>query len=303
MLIALLAALASSPPTSRSVMSDLERLDRTLTAAEAYAAESELRRQQLDDELATLQGSIAATRVRQGESFERFRRRVQALNRMPSGARFVLLGSAASLADYLQSARVLRWVARHDVELQHTYVSESTRLRTLQGALQRRRTQLEASEREAREQRDEIASRRQERLELLQAVASQRDLAERAANERSVARRELAEMVKRLTPAGTSAVRFANNRGRLPWPVAGTLRRKFGETIESDFGTMTAANGIDIDAAAGSSVQAIADGDVVYADWLRGYGLLVIVDHGEGYHAVMAHLAKSLVAVGDHVSQ
>lgn len=299
----LLVALGAPEPTSRSLLSELERLDRALVTAEQRTIESELRRQQLDDELAATESRIASTAVRQREAFSRYRRRVQALHRMPSGARLILLGASESLGDYLQTSRMLRWVARHDRVLQQSYVADSTRLRALQATLERHKRELATIERRAREQRDEIAARRQERLTLLQSVSTQRELAQRAVGERSEARRELAQMVKRLAPAGPEAVLFSRNRGRLPWPVAGDILRRFGDAVDSEFGTKTPANGVALRAAPGSVVQAVASGEVVYADWLRGYGLLVIVDHGEGYHTVMAHLAKALVTVGIHLEQ
>ncbi|MBS0486646.1 MAG: peptidoglycan DD-metalloendopeptidase family protein, partial [Proteobacteria bacterium] len=72
---------------------------------------------------------------------------------------------------------------------------------------------------------------------------------------------------------------FASQRGQLPWPLRGRVVEKFG----GGNGTDRANQGLLIAASAGATVRAVAHGRVVFADWLRGYGLLLIIDHGDGY--------------------
>lgn len=116
------------------------------------------------------------------------------------------------------------------------------------------------------------------------------------------------EAVGRLPPGAAARVQvsgmdrgFVPNKHRLPWPATGPVRVAYGQRIELAFGTVTSHNGWDIAAAAGAPVQAVAAGQVVYAGWLRGYGQLVIIDHGDGYHSVAAHLASVDTQVGESV--
>ncbi|MBT2370761.1 murein hydrolase activator EnvC family protein [Pseudomonas fluorescens] len=92
---------------------------------------------------------------------------------------------------------------------------------------------------------------------------------------------------------------FASSRGKLPWPVDGRLLARFGETRGDD--TRTKWDGVMISAAAGSQVHAVHGGRVVFADWLRGAGLLVILDHGNGYLSLYGHNQTLLKAAGDVV--
>lgn len=82
---------------------------------------------------------------------------------------------------------------------------------------------------------------------------------------------------------------FASLRGRLPWPATGTVSRGPGA-------------GLRIAATAGSPVRAVGHGRVAYADWMRGYGLLVIVDHGGGFMSLYANQRALLRQVGDWVA-
>lgn len=92
---------------------------------------------------------------------------------------------------------------------------------------------------------------------------------------------------------------FSQRKGRLPWPAQGSLRHRFG-SAQLD-GQIT-RNGIVISAAEGEPVFAVHHGRVVFSDYLRGHGLLLIVDHGEGYMSLYAHNQSLYKETGEWVS-
>jgi len=92
---------------------------------------------------------------------------------------------------------------------------------------------------------------------------------------------------------------FEQARGKLPWPVDGRLLARFGETRGDD--ARTKWDGVMISAPAGSQVHAVHGGRVVFADWLRGAGLLVILDHGNGFLSLYGHNQSLLKDAGDVV--
>ncbi|KAB0482558.1 Septal ring factor EnvC, activator of murein hydrolases AmiA and AmiB [Pseudomonas reinekei] len=92
---------------------------------------------------------------------------------------------------------------------------------------------------------------------------------------------------------------FASTRGKLPWPVDGRLVARFGESRGDD--ARTKWDGVMIGASAGSTVHAVHGGRVVFADWLRGAGLLVILDHGNGFLSLYGHNQTLLKSAGDVV--
>ncbi|HMM65856.1 MAG TPA: peptidoglycan DD-metalloendopeptidase family protein [Dokdonella sp.] len=91
---------------------------------------------------------------------------------------------------------------------------------------------------------------------------------------------------------------FASLRGRLIMPVSGKVSTRFGGTDESG----RRLSGVLISAASGSEVHAIARGRVAYADWLKGYGMLLILDHGDGYMSLYGYNDSLRKEVGDWVS-
>jgi septal ring factor EnvC (AmiA/AmiB activator) len=87
-------------------------------------------------------------------------------------------------------------------------------------------------------------------------------------------------------------------KGKLRWPVAGKIVRHYGS---SQTAGKISSRGVQIASAAGADVHAIARGRVVFADWLRGFGLLLIIDHGGGYMSLYGHNSSLYKEVGESV--
>jgi septal ring factor EnvC (AmiA/AmiB activator) len=107
-------------------------------------------------------------------------------------------------------------------------------------------------------------------------------------------RRALADL-----PRGFDAEKpFPTQRGHLPWPASGSVKAAFG--ARRGVGELK-WNGILIAAPEGRAVHAVHRGRVAFADWLRGFGLLMIVDHGDGYMSLYGHNQHLLKEVGEWV--
>ena len=99
---------------------------------------------------------------------------------------------------------------------------------------------------------------------------------------------------------------FSKLRAKLPWPVRGNVSRQFGETVgNSDMRT----NGIRIRTEEQAPVTAVHYGRVVFANWLRGFGLMIIIDHGDGFMSLygnndsLNYSAGEWVRAGDTIAQ
>lgn len=153
----------------------------------------------------------------------------------------------------------------------------------------------------ARQAREAEEARRKALLAQQQAQQEE----ERRQREAAVAKNDPAPVAKPKPTPGISVSTgetfggaFASARGKLPWPVDGRLLARFGDTRGDE---RTRWDGVMISAAAGTSVRAVHGGRVVFADWLRGAGLLVILDHGNGYLSLYGHNQTLLKSAGDVV--
>lgn len=100
------------------------------------------------------------------------------------------------------------------------------------------------------------------------------------------------------TRAAISLPDFASLRGKLNWPVSGRLLNSFGSSRRGDD---LSWQGVRLAAQTGEDVQAVSPGQIVFADWFRNLGLLIIVDHGGGYMSLYGHNNELLKGAGDWV--
>ena len=151
---------------------------------------------------------------------------------------------------------------------------------------------------------EKLAAAQQERQALLVALkdkmtAEGREIERLAAQEKDLARL-IAELSTILSDYPiTSEEPFSDYRGRLTWPVAGTLLTDFGQPR---VGGHLKWNGVVLAAPRGREVRSVYHGRVVFADWLAGMGLLVIVDHGDGYMTLYGYNETILKNAGDWVA-
>lgn len=158
-------------------------------------------------------------------------------------------------------------------------------------AVATQQTRLES----ARREREQALTRLNARLnEQGQRISSLEADAERLDKLLQEMNRALADI-----PANPGGAPFGELAGKLPWPVQGRAKVNFG--ARRDGGLRW--NGVLLEAATGTPVRAVHTGRVVYADWLRGYGLMLIVDHGNGFLSLYGHNQSLLRAVGDWVAQ
>lgn len=126
-----------------------------------------------------------------------------------------------------------------------------------------------------------------------QSVASSKKPTEKQPDNQVVAKNET------LPDNDVDGIRFASLRGKLRLPVRGEVSNRFG-AVRADTGVSW--KGLFIKAKEGNEVKSIASGQVVFADWMRGFGNLIIVDHGSGYMSLYGNNQALLKNVGDNVS-
>ncbi|NWL48054.1 peptidase M23 [Pseudomonas hunanensis] len=170
-------------------------------------------------------------------------------------------------------------------------------LKTIEETLARQAREAEEARKKALLAQQEAEKRRQQ--EAL-AAATARDRAREPAEPvepPKKARTTLGPMVS--SDGANYGGAFSAARGKLPWPVNGRLLARFGDARGSD--ARAKWDGVMISANPGTQVRAVHGGRVVFADWLRGAGLLVILDHGNGYLSLYGHNQSLLKNAGDIV--
>lgn len=141
-----------------------------------------------------------------------------------------------------------------------------------------------------------------DRTKLLDELDQRRELAAQYVGELEQARTRLQATVDGLGGATSIDLPLAPFRGELPWPVTGTMLSRFGRATSS-FGTAIQRNGIEIATPLGTPVRAVHGGTVAFAAPFTGFGLLVILDHGDDAFTVYGHLSGTALRVGEAVAR
>jgi murein hydrolase activator len=174
-------------------------------------------------------------------------------------------------------------------ELDAALSGEEQKLAELEGEQKAEVARLE----QARAQRGAVlaslAAQTRSRAQSLERLRSQQDSLEKLL-------REIRRATERFPIDSKDA--FARLRGQLAWPVVGRLVARFGESRVGG----VKWDGVLLATERGAAVHAVYQGRIVYADWLSGLGLLVIVDHGDGYLSLYAHNERLLRTVGERVT-
>ena len=243
-----------------------------------------------------------------GERVRRTRlRRLAVLHRQGGVLRAGLALGARTRDDLRRRRMALATVLIHDRRLAEHHLNAAGSLASAkdQGAAVRRRLNALGDSLKALER--SLTQGVQRRRALIDAMGSDPRTARRAAHELGAGRRSLSAHVGRqeaAPPADASIphLPFALGKGQLEMPVRGKVVRGYGERRKGRWGPPLRNEGYDIGAVAGSEVRAVWSGEVSFADWLPGFGLVVVVNHGQGWHTVYGHLRAAAAVQGVRVA-
>jgi murein hydrolase activator len=303
-----------------SLLAELEGIDRMLATKRGALRQLDRRIGQVEEELEALEGrrgQVAEDLVGQQAALSA---RLDTLARLASApARPPWAVGPATPAEQ-RAIEDLARVARDDLARLVRFDATADHLTARQEARERARRELVELRRAVDAQRAQVAAQAERRRVLLEETREDRATHERLAGELTEATRRLEALVRslarrapppralaRATPAPLPrggpgpAVGLGRDRGQLPWPAEGRVVGDFGPQTHPRFGTETLRSGIDIEAPEGAPIRAVAAGGVAYRGWLKGYGNLLVLDHGDGYHTLYAHASQVLVDEGDQV--
>jgi septal ring factor EnvC (AmiA/AmiB activator) len=252
---------------------------------------------------------------------EHIKKRLAAYYRMGDLGVMNVAFSAGNLPDLLNFKEYFMALVHYDRQVVTNYRENIRQLITITAALEDEKTRLLEKIVSVKNQENHLATVRKDRMLLLAKVNTEKKLYQRAIDEMEEASSKLTETLaelreelvasrqsqkrfysspKKRRPASLNG--FSSMRGRLIPPVRGAVTTYFGKNSKSKFGITTYADGINIKTLSGSEIYAIYSGKVVYAGQLKGYGNLIIIDHGDQYYSLISRAAELYKKEGDIVS-
>ncbi len=242
-------------------------------------------------------------------------RRMAELYKLSCAGEMPVPVSADSAAVFSQQKSSLERILAHDENVLETLADNKEKLSRLTDSLNARKKEKSLLEAAYKGQLGEMAAEKEKRTKLLSEIRGKKSLTLASIDSLKQSARELdrkIESLKALKAARPktrvsekdeilSGGKFASYRGLLKMPVDGKIVSFFGRYKHPEFNVMNFRSGIDISAKRGDTVRAVCDGEVLYASWFKGYGNMIIIDHGNSYYTVYAHADNIYKKEGDRV--
>jgi murein hydrolase activator len=220
------------------------------------------------------------------------------------------LDSGLSLGVLPRRNHYLAATVSFDQELIQQLGDELGHQAKIRGELGQRKEELDGQRRALGQLRDSVRQEAEGKKRLLASLTQEKDSRVRALKELEQAALRLQKMMDEMSRRAVSkppdvlgSGGLEAMRGKLDWPVRGQIIGGFGKTKHREFSAEVFRNGIDIEAPMGEHIRAVEKGRVVFAERFTGYGRMIIVDHGERYFSVYAHLSEILKKDGSQVSR
>ncbi|WP_328754196.1 murein hydrolase activator EnvC family protein [Geomesophilobacter sediminis] len=243
--------------------------------------------------------------------------------------------SSESLPQMSENLRYMRSVVENDRKLFTQYRADLDQLKVLKASLEKDAQKKEGIRRNIEAKKREIEQEKSKKSTYLVKVRQDKQQYQASIKELQANARRLQTMVQKLeararrasvpkTPKGRLAKHtpqptrpglnepptvqvpdqgLGGQKGRLSLPVRGNVVDRFGRHKHPTFESFTVSNGISIAAPAGAPIHAIYDGEVIFANYFKGYGNMVIIDHGGGFFSLYAHAASIAKRVGAKVAK
>jgi septal ring factor EnvC (AmiA/AmiB activator) len=302
-------ALDSVAREETGILSELDRVEQQIQRLKR-------RTRQLDAALKTLNrqlDSAAAAsadlerRIRANESY--LSQRLVAWYKLNRVGQIHLLASADTIVAFLQRKHALERILVHDDQARRRLLDDQNELQQLQAALTARRGEKQDKVSEQQQKLGLLTQKVKKRAGLLAKVRARKDLQisrlkelQRSAEELD---RKFAAINRRQQPAAPGAIEiakpFSDVKGLLKMPVEGNIVNLFGPYRNTEFNVTNFRSGIDIKTDKGEPVRAVYTGNILYANWFKGYGNMMIIDHGANYYSVYAHVEEMFKSTGDRV--
>jgi septal ring factor EnvC (AmiA/AmiB activator) len=294
----------------RSILSELEKIDREIQAGSTELADHRRKLREAEAALAEIEQSNTVTAQELARLKQAYAARLRALYKMSrtGGYALAVLSSDSFTAAY-KRVRYLGIIAERDQRTIREYGAALELLASRERETRERSAEILSRRESVEKKRVSLESRRRKKAEILGSVkqektvyeATLKDLEESSTNLWAMIR--LAEQEKKASKKVVRETAGAADRNRLPWPVNGQVLTRFGSQKHPQFGTTVFRRGIDIAARIGDEVRAVEGGVVVKADWFKGYGRLVIIEHKDGMYTLYGNLSQVDVNNGDRVER
>ena len=284
------------------LLTKVNTLQQDESVAEQELTVLELQSEKIRENIDVLDEFMRDEQVKIDELSQKMSERLVDMYKYGETGRMRTLFASRSVFEAVEDAYLLKLMNERDEDILSQLQEKVQNMDLSRRTMDDHQARLKERSQAVQEQREKYNQTIKDTNRFITSLQRQKALAEKAAKEAEEAQKEAGAMIARLQRQRERAYIPATGKGsKFDWPLRGPMASPFGNRIHPILRRKILHAGIDIAAANGTAVKTAAPGEVIYNGWLRGYGRVVVVDHGRGFSTLYAHLSASLVKEGQVV--
>lgn len=289
----------------RSILTDIEETDQQLSLVEAELRKYRRKLKNTESEILKVETDISLIRSNIDRQREWIKRKLRALQKYGLTSDLVMfLSSTDDISQLMKRWKYLQQVSLYEHKMLTVYHENLNVLHEREEKLTVLKAELLRNEEEVRLKEKDLTEKKTDKEVLLASVREKKSSYEKMLEELKEESKRLLEIIRESEKADTFRAKgFTRLKGNLPWPVEGSIAIPYGSQKDPQFHTPVFRSGIFIQTGKNLSVKAVHLGKVVFAEWFKGYGKLMIVNHGDGYHTLYGSLSETFSNVGDIINK
>jgi len=292
-----------------SIVNSLNDIDLTLDKARKNASSLKKELADFEKEIKRATNTSKELQKRIKTSEEYASKRLIALYKLNWLGQIYVLASAQSMYELFHRKKVLEQVFAYDENIWQNLLDNKEEFQQILIELNAKKREKLAVEIDLNKQIKIMSLERQKRSQLLDDIRKKRSLKLAALESLKQAAADLDHTVISLK-SGTDLTKpqknislksFSTLKGLLNMPVKGKIVSFFGPHRNKKFNVINFQSGIEIKADRGEPIRAVYNGRILYARWFKGYGNMIIIDHGNNFYTIYAHAQEIFASQGDTV--
>jgi len=290
----------------KDIIAELDSVDRELNYNKKKLLKIKSEIYQIDNKIFNAQKKASSLVNTITEAEKYVSKRLVALYKLSRMGTSQLICSTQSINDLFVNYKNLEYILGYDDKIQKKLIQDKAQMEKLFEQLRLERNKKQILLANYKDTTDLMKAQKNDRSVILAEIQNKKSLTLEALKSLKNAQKELDEIVSSLKRKENNKNRYYSDsfkrfKGKLLFPVNGEIISSFGAYKNQEFGVMNFRSGVDIRADKGEPIKAVCSGKVLFSDWFKGYGNMIIIDHGDNYYTVYAHADELFKQKGEAV--
>jgi septal ring factor EnvC (AmiA/AmiB activator) len=289
-----------------SVLTEIENMNKQLRTVESDLKKYKSKLMNTEAHIAKVESEISQNKSNIEKHRDWLKRKLRAIHKYGYNSDIVLLFmSADDVSQLMRRGKYLQYIAAYEHSMLNTYKGTIESLTEKEKELVALKKELLKNKEKVKAEEETLAGKKKNRESILASIKKEEVSHSKMLRELQEASKKILDIIRESEKADKgkedtfSAKDFSGLKGKLPWPLNGRVAIPYGSQKDPQFNTPIFRSGTYIQSNNDTLAKAVHNGKVVFAEWFKGYGQLVIVNHGDGYHTLYGSLSEIFTKVGD----